>query len=111
MPRSRARPLERPVRAEYDDRMQRVTITVPDDVLDAVRERVAAGDAPNVSAYFAAAAETRTREGSLASLLADLEREHGPVDGETRLAVDAVLDRLDAEEPGPFDLRPFRRGS
>lgn len=92
----------------YDDRMQRVTITVPDEVLDAVRARVAAGDAANVSAYFAGAAEERTRDGGLAALLADLDRELGPVDDATARAVDDAFDRIEAGETGVFDLQHLR---
>lgn len=89
--------------------MQRVTITVPDDVLAAVRHRVAAGDAPNVSAYFARAAKDRARQEGLAGLLADLEREHGPVDPAVVREVDDVFDRIDAGEAGVFDTRHLRR--
>lgn len=85
--------------------MQRVTISVPDDVLSAVRERVAAGDAPNVSAFFAAAAEAHAHAGDLAGLLVELDREHGPVHPRTRRAVDEALGQLDAGSGGTFDLR------
>lgn len=85
--------------------MRRVTITVPDHVLEAVQRRVAAGDASSVSSFFAAAADEKTSSGGLAALLDDLDREFGPVDEESKRAVDEVVARIDAGEIGPFDLR------
>jgi metal-responsive CopG/Arc/MetJ family transcriptional regulator len=64
--------------------MQRITITVPDDVLTEVKSVVDRGAAPSVSAFFAAAARAAIPDDSLEKLLADMEEEFGPVPPEVQ---------------------------
>lgn len=73
--------------------MQRITITVPDEVLAGVHEKVAAGKAPSVSAFMAEAAGEAVRHGDLAAALRDLEKELGPTSAEDRAWAADVVDR------------------
>lgn len=79
---------------EYDDRMQRLTITVPDKIVAAVRERVAAGDAKSVSAYFARAAHEASREDDFKAILDRMDDELGPPGKEAEAWADGVMSRL-----------------
>lgn len=58
--------------------MQRVTITMPDDVLEEVRRRVADGRARNVSSYISSLVEESVRTDGLLELLDELDAEEGP---------------------------------
>lgn len=59
--------------------MQRITITVPDDVLADVKSIVERGGAPSVSAFFTDAARAATPTDTLEQFAADMEAEFGPV--------------------------------
>ncbi|MBF6619312.1 MAG: ribbon-helix-helix protein, CopG family [Patulibacter sp.] len=71
--------------------MQRITITVPDDVLADVKSVVDRGGAPSVSAFFAAAARDAIPGDSLEKLAADMEAEFGPVPPEIQEWADRIL--------------------
>jgi len=59
------------------DRMkERVSISVEADVLDTMREEVAAGDAPNLSAAIEVALRERARARALDRLLDDFADHH-----------------------------------
>ncbi|MFF5705868.1 hypothetical protein ACFY7H_25825 [Streptomyces sp. NPDC012794] len=67
---------------------KKVTITLPEEVLEYIKDRV---DARGVSAYVTEAVEERIAMHKLAELSAMLEEEFGPYSEE---AYDAVLDRI-----------------
>jgi hypothetical protein len=72
---------------------KKVTITIPEELLESIRTRV---DARGVSAYIAAAAEHQDAMDRLRELSEGLEGEYGPVgDGDYQAALDR-LDRMDA---------------
>lgn len=56
---------------------ERVTVTVPSDVLAAARRDVEAGAARSVSAWITDAAEAKARRESLHDVLSDLANETG----------------------------------
>jgi hypothetical protein len=61
----------------------RVTVTVPDAVLEAARRDVASGAAPSVSAWVTEAAQAKARRESLGNVLDDLlEVAGGPLSEE-----------------------------
>lgn len=60
----------------------RITVTVPEEVLLEVRGRVSAGESSSVSAFFTEAARDLLRRSNLAALLDDIERDVGPPTGE-----------------------------
>ena len=69
---------------EYDSGMTtKITVSLPDELVDHARSAVAEGAAASVSAYVAEALVEKARRGSLRDLLDDLDRELGPPDGET----------------------------
>ncbi|MCM1973289.1 MULTISPECIES: hypothetical protein [unclassified Streptomyces] len=70
--------------------MKKVTVTLPAEVFESIKERVSAR---GVSAYVAAAVERRVAQDKLHELSDHLEQEYGPVSDE---AYDAVLDRIEA---------------
>lgn len=61
----------------YDDRMRRVTITIPEETLERVRRSVDRGDAASVSAYLSELADRQSREDELVVLLDALDAELG----------------------------------
>jgi hypothetical protein len=66
---------------------RRVTVTVDEATVRAAEEAVAAGQAPSVSAWVAAAMHERANRESLAEALADIRAELGPAtDDETAWA-------------------------
>ncbi|MFF2192790.1 hypothetical protein [Streptomyces sp. NPDC058157] len=67
---------------------KKVTITLPEEVLEYIKERV---DARGVSAYVTEAVEERIAMQKLAELSTMLEEEFGPYSEE---AYEAVLDRI-----------------
>ncbi|UQX02317.1 ribbon-helix-helix domain-containing protein [Streptomyces sp. RerS4] len=69
---------------------KKVTITLPEDVIEYIKERV---DARGVSAFVTEAVENRIAADKLAELSGMLEEEFGPYSEE---AYDAVLDRIAA---------------
>lgn len=71
--------------------MQRITITVPDDVLSGVKSAVDRGAAASVSAFFSEAARAATPKDTLEQLAADMEAEFGPVPPEIQEWADRIL--------------------
>ncbi|MGW0391550.1 hypothetical protein ACWDYJ_11755 [Streptomyces sp. NPDC003042] len=69
---------------------KKITITVPEELLESIRSRV---DARGVSAYIAEAAAHADAMDKLSELSELLEREYGPYSDE---AYEAVLDRIAA---------------
>lgn len=69
---------------------RKVTITVPEEILESIKGRV---DARGVSAYIAAAAAHQDAMDRLRELSDRLEAEHGPVGEED---VQSALDRIAA---------------
>lgn len=71
--------------------MQRITITVPDDVLIGVKAAVNRGAAPSVSAFFTEAARAATPTDTLERFSADMEAEFGPVPAEIQEWADRII--------------------
>jgi hypothetical protein len=69
---------------------KKITITVPEELVTSIKERV---DARGVSAYIAAAAAHQDEMDRLRELAGRLEEEYGPVTDEEQ---QAALDRLAA---------------
>jgi hypothetical protein len=64
---------------------ERVTVTVPGEVLATARRDVKAGAAPSVSAWITDAAEAKAREETLTEVLGDLlDASGGPLTEEER---------------------------
>lgn len=74
--------------------MQRVTITMPEEVLQAVRARVANGHASSVSAYMTGLAKEAVRERDLLDVLAEIDAEEGPPSEEAERWVEDLFHRL-----------------
>lgn len=90
------------MRSEYDDRMKRITVSLPDDLVEDIK-RAAGGDG-QVSAYVARAlADYQGRE-TLASVLADWESET-PVTEEVRWQVAAEFDAVGLVGPPTRSVR------
>lgn len=88
-------------RGPYDDRMKRITVSLPDDLVE--RIKFAAGGEGQVSSYVATAlADYQEREG-LAELLAAW-RSETPIADDVRRQVAAELDEVGLTES------PTRRG-
>lgn len=64
-----------------------------DELIEAARDAVRAGQASSVSAYLAALEEPSAPE-SLADVLADMDAEYGPVNDEDRAWARQVIDRM-----------------
>ncbi len=77
----------------YDDRMKRVTVTMPDATYKEVREAVHSGVAPNVSAFVTDAAEAHLQISSMSDLLDELDAKFGPPSDEDFAWARDVLDR------------------
>lgn len=92
---------ENPTITTYDDRMKRITVSLPDDLADRVKQ--AAGG--NVSAYVVAALQEYGERESLDEILADWERAT-PVPDEVVQRIEAEFDRI-----GMIDKRPERRAA
>jgi hypothetical protein len=69
---------------------RKITITVPEELVESIKKRV---DARGVSAYIAAAAAHQDEMDRLRELAERLEEEHGPV---TDDEYQAALDRISA---------------
>lgn len=69
----------------------RLTVTVDEDAVRAAEDAVAAGRAPSVSAWVAAAMTARARRESLADVLADIRAELGPATDEETAWARSVL--------------------
>lgn len=67
---------------------RKITITLPEELVESIKERV---DARGVSAYIAAAAAHQDEMDRLRELADRLEQEHGPVtDDEQQAALDRI---------------------
>ncbi len=62
----------------------KIAVSLPDELVAAARESVAAGRVASVSAFIADAIEERGRYGDLADLLAELAAEAGPPSDDDR---------------------------
>ena len=60
--------------------MKRITITMPDETYQGVREAVDSGAAPNVSAFVAEATQAHLKESSMLDLLNELDANLGQPD-------------------------------
>lgn len=70
---------------------ERITVTLPKDVADSVRERVRSGSAGSVSGLVAEVLTERFRDENVERFLADMEAVGGPVDDEARTWAQDVL--------------------
>jgi hypothetical protein len=82
---------------------KKVTVTLPEELLAEIRADSAER---GFSAYVADALRAKRDRDRLQELVAWLEEEHGPVNGDERAAAYAELDDLDAEH----DRRRAARG-
>lgn len=73
---------------------KKVTVTIPEDLLDEIRAEAAER---GLSAYVAEALRAKRDRDRLQELVGWLEEEHGPVTEDERTAALNELDRLDAE--------------
>src|SRR6478752_1901799 len=84
----------RPCAGEYDNRMKRITVSLPDDLVERIKR--AAGGEGQVSSYVATAlADYQEREG-LAQVL-EAWRAETPIPDDIRRQVEAELDALGLE--------------
>ncbi|MER8232329.1 CopG family transcriptional regulator [Streptomyces sp. NPDC101490] len=84
---------------------KKVTVTIPEDLLEEVRAEAAEY---GLSAYVAEALRLRRDRDRLRELVDWLEEEHGPVTGGERAAATAELDALDAEHARRREARKGR---
>ncbi|MFF6775532.1 CopG family transcriptional regulator [Streptomyces sp. NPDC012637] len=73
---------------------KKVTVTIPEDLLEEVRAEAAEH---GLSAYIAEALRLRRDRDRLRELVDWLEEEHGPITEDERAAALAELDDIDAE--------------
>jgi hypothetical protein len=73
---------------------KKVTVTIPEDLLDEIRAEAAER---GLSAYVAEALRAKRDRDRLQELVGWLEEEHGPVTEDERAAARDELNRLDAE--------------
>ncbi len=57
----------------------KITISLPDDQVEVIRRQVDLGRAPSVSGFISEVLRKANREDTLSTLLADLDREYGPL--------------------------------
>ncbi|HUP21756.1 MAG TPA: hypothetical protein VNB06_02300 [Thermoanaerobaculia bacterium] len=72
---------------------KKVTVSLPSDLADQLRDEVTAGRAESVSSLVCEAVERRLRADRLDEVLASLRREIGPPSREDRSWVRSVLGR------------------
>jgi Arc/MetJ-type ribon-helix-helix transcriptional regulator len=72
---------------------RKITVSVPEDLADEIKEEVACGRADSVSALVCEAVKDRLQEDRLDEVLAELRREIGPPTREDREWVRSVLGR------------------
>ena len=68
----------------------KIAISLPDEQVADAKRAVSEGRAASVSAYISESLENRQRTDNLAALLADLDREYGPVSDEALAWADDV---------------------
>jgi predicted transcriptional regulator len=91
--------------AEYDNRMKRITVSLPDELVDRIK-RVAGGER-QVSAYVARALEDYQEREKLDDILAAWQAET-PAPDEVRQQVETELDR--AGLTGQTEQHPRKAG-
>ncbi|MFI5619488.1 hypothetical protein [Streptomyces sp. NPDC051567] len=84
---------------------KKVTITLPEEVLEYIKERV---DGRGVSAYVTAAVEHRVAMDKLGELSDLLEEEYGPLTEEELRAARDRIDAIDARHDDPRSGREVR---
>lgn len=72
------RPVDEPVIRTYDDRMERLSLSLPEDLAARIRD-AAHADGSTLSAWLARAAESRLLLRNASQAIADWEREHGEI--------------------------------
>ena len=83
---------------EYDDRMtRRITVSLPDHLVEQATEAVQRGLAPSVSAYVAEALAERAEREPLDKVLADWRAQDGPPSAEDVAWAERALAVLDPE--------------
>ena len=75
----------------------KIAISLPDDIVAAIKEAVARGQASSVSAYIAETVAARQTTDTLESLLADMFAETGRPSEDAYARARAELDRADAD--------------
>ena len=75
----------------------RITVSLPDHLVEAARRAVAEGEAASVSAFVAEAMEARLPPMTWAELRAEWERDRGPATPEEIAWADAEIARTNAE--------------
>lgn len=86
---------------------KKVTVTIPEDLLDEIRAEAAER---GLSAYVAEALRFKRDRDRLKELVDWLEEEHGPVTDDERTAAVEELDDLDAEHQRRHAARESRAG-
>jgi hypothetical protein len=86
---------------------KKVTVTIPEDLLDEIRAEAAER---GLSAYVAEALRFKRDRDRLQELVDWLEEEHGPVTEDERTAALEELDDLDAEHDRHRAARKSRAG-
>ena len=61
----------------------KITVSLPDELVEQARSAVAEGSAASISGYVAEALAEKADRGRLRDLLDELDRDLGPPDGET----------------------------
>jgi Arc/MetJ-type ribon-helix-helix transcriptional regulator len=69
----------------------KLAITLPAEQAEAIREAVAGGAAPSVSAFLSQAAAEKLEQDSLADLIAEMKRELGEPEPDVYAEVEAAL--------------------
>ncbi len=82
--------------SKYDDRMKRITVSLPDELVDRIKR--AAGGEGQVSSYVATALADYQEQESMDELLAAWRAE-SPVPDEVRQQVEAELDDVGLTGP------------
>lgn len=72
----------------------KITVTVPDELIDDARRAVESGRARSVSAYVSAAMATYQRRQTLGELLEEWEQELGPTSPESRTWAEREIARV-----------------
>lgn len=88
------------VASAYDDRMnRRITVSLPEHLVEEATTAVREGRASSVSAYVAQALTEMSGREPLAKVLADWEAELGPPSAEAEAWADDVFARLGFDAP------------
>lgn len=74
--------------------MKRITVSVPDDLVDEARRAVERGEAASVSGYVTAALRDYGEGKTLRELLDEWDREFGPVPPDVAAEVDREFEKF-----------------